>query len=71
MHAVNFDPVPQPDPEAIAGFDVLLEGLDPETAKLVLRDCLAEIALWQHQLRVQETRYASDEARPREMFHIG
>lgn len=62
---------PRPDREAVAGFDALLARLDPETARVVLRDCVAEIALWQHHLRVQESRYASDDARPRELFRIG
>lgn len=62
---------PRPDREAVAGFDALLARLDPEIARVVLRDCLAEIALWQHQLRVQESRYASDDARPRDLFRIG
>ena len=60
----------RPDDQAIAGFDALLRNMDPETAQRVLQECLAEIALWQHHLRVQERHYAAD-ARPREMFHIG
>ena len=60
----------RPDDQAIAGFDALLRNMDPETAHRVLQECLAEIALWQHHLRVQERHYAAD-ARPREMFHIG
>lgn len=71
MRAVNFDPTPHPDQQAVEGFDALLRELDPATAQQVLRECVAEIALWQHHLRVQESRYASDDARPREMFHIG
>ncbi len=63
--------VPRPDQEAVAGFDALLARLDPQTAHAVLRDCVAEIALWQHHLRVQESRYASDDARPRDLFRIG
>jgi uncharacterized membrane protein YkvA (DUF1232 family) len=35
-----------------------------------IRDRLAEIALWQHHLRVNDSRYASDSAKPRELFHI-
>lgn len=35
-----------------------------------IRDRLAEIALWRHHLRVNDSRYASDSARPRELFHI-
>jgi hypothetical protein len=27
--------------------------------------------LWQHHLRVQESRYASDDGQPRELFRIG
>jgi len=65
------DLAPKPDQDAVAGFDALLASLDPETARRVLRDCLAEIALWQHHLRVQESRYASEDARPRELFRIG
>ena len=61
---------PKPDQDAVAGFDALLASLDPDTARHVLRECLAEIVLWQHHLRVQESHYASDEARPREMFRI-
>jgi hypothetical protein len=62
---------PQPDRDAVAGFDALLASLDPDTARHVLRESLAEIVLWQHHLRVRESRYASDEARPRELFRIG
>jgi hypothetical protein len=58
-------------PEPTTSFDALLQGLDPETADQVLRDCRAEVALWQHHLRVQETSYASDDPRPRELFRIG
>jgi len=61
---------PKPDQDAVAGFDALLASLDPDTARTVLRECLAEIALWQHHLRVQESRYASDDARPQSMFRI-
>lgn len=64
-------PAPRPDQDAVAGFDALLARLDPDTARVVLRECLAEIALWQHHLRVQESRYASEDARPRELFRIG
>ncbi len=60
----------RPDHEAIAGFDALLSGMDPETAQRVLQECLAEIALWHHHVQVQERHYATD-ARPREMFRIG
>ena len=70
MGTFDLDPIPRPDPQAIAGFDALLQGMEPETAQRVLRECVAEIALWQHHLRVQERHYATD-ARPREMFHIG
>jgi len=62
---------PKPDPEAVAGFDALLASLDPDTARRVLRECLAEIALWQHHLRVQESRYASEDPRPQALFRIG
>ena len=62
---------PRPDEASIAGFDALLASLDPDSARRVLRDCLAEIALWQHHLRVQESRYASDDARPQALFRIG
>jgi hypothetical protein len=58
-------------PEPIMSFDALLQGLDPETADRVLRDCRAEVALWQQHLRVQESSYASNDPRPRELFHIG
>jgi hypothetical protein len=61
---------PRPDRDAVADFDALLAGLDPETARDMLCECLAGIALWQHQLRVQASRYAND-ARPRELFRIG
>jgi hypothetical protein len=61
---------PKPDQDAVAGFDALLASLDPDTARHVLRECLAEIALWQHHLRVQESRYTSEDARPRELFRI-
>ena len=68
----DFDGIaPRPDPEAVAGFDALLASLDPDTARLVLSECLAEIALWQHHLRVQESRYASQDARPLALFRIG
>lgn len=68
----DFDGIaPRPGQEAVAGFDALLASLDPDTARTVLRECLAEIALWQHHLRVQESRYASEDARPRELFRIG
>ncbi len=67
----DFDGIaPKPDQEAVAGFDAVLASLDPVTARQVLRECLAEIALWQHHLRVQESRYASEDARPRELFRI-
>lgn len=68
-----FDPAvpPRPDRDAVAGFDALLASLDPDTARHVLRESLAEIVLWQHHLRVRESRYASDGARPRELFRIG
>lgn len=69
--AVDFAAPPRPDRDAVAGFDALLDSLDPDTARHVLRECLAEIVLWQHHLRVRESRYASDEARPRELFRIG
>lgn len=71
MRALDLTPTPYPDQQAIAGLDVLLQGLDPETAQRLLRDCLDEIALRQHRLRVQESHYAGDDARPRELFHIG
>ena len=61
---------PKPDQDAVAGFDALLASLDPDTARQVLRECLAEIALWQHHLRVQESRYAGDDAEPRALFRI-
>ena len=74
MDTFDLGPTPRPDlrpdNQAIAGFDALLSGLDPVTAQRVLQECLAEIALWQHHLRVQERHYAAD-VRPREMFHIG
>ena len=74
MGTFDLDPIPRPDVrpdhQAIAGFDALLRGMEPEAAQRVLQECLAEIALWQHHLRVQERHYAAD-ARPREMFHIG
>lgn len=62
---------PRPDLDTVAGFDALLASLDPDTARHVLRECLVEIALWQHHLRVQDSRYASDAPQPREMFRIG
>jgi hypothetical protein len=65
------DVAPRPDRDAVAGFDALLSTLDPDTARHVLSECLAEIALWQHHLRVQASRYANDDARPRELFRIG
>jgi hypothetical protein len=70
--AFTFDQgiAPKPDQDAVAGFDALLASLDPDTARTALRECLAEIALWQHHLRVQESRYASDDARPQAMFRI-
>ena len=61
----------QPDQETVAGFDALLARLDPATARQVLHEGLAEIGLWQHHLRVQESRYASDDGQPRELSHIG
>jgi hypothetical protein len=61
----------RPDQETVAGFDAALAGLDPDTARRVLSEGLAEIALWQHHLRVQESRYASDDGQPRELFRIG
>lgn len=69
----TFDPegAPRPGEDAVAGFDALLASLDPDTARQVLRECVAEVALWQHHLRVQESRYASEDARPRELFRIG
>ena len=74
MGTFDLDPIPRPDVrpdhQAIAGFDALLRGMEPEAAQRVLQECLAEIALWQHHLRVQERHYAAD-ARPRELFHIG
>jgi hypothetical protein len=60
-----------PDQETVAGFDAVLAGLDPDTARQVLHEGLAEIGLWQHHLRVQESRYASDDGQPRELFRIG
>jgi uncharacterized membrane protein YkvA (DUF1232 family) len=35
-----------------------------------IRDRLAEIALWQHHMRVNESHYAGDNAKPQELFHI-
>ena len=61
-------------PEGISAFvfnfvDLLTHGRS-ESAILyeVARD---EIALRQHRLRVQESHYAGDDARPRQLFHIG
>ena len=62
---------PKPDRDTVAGFDALLADLDPDTARDVLRACLDGIALRQHHLRVQESRYASDDAQPRTLFRIG
>ncbi|MDQ2702793.1 MAG: hypothetical protein M3Y70_08300 [Pseudomonadota bacterium] len=70
MRASNDFTPPIPDAQAVASFEALLASLEPDVARVVLRDCLAEIALWQHHLRVQQRHYAAD-ARPREMFHIG
>ena len=62
---------PTPDQDAVAGMDALIATLEPEAARDVLRECLAGIALRQHRLRVQERRYAGDEAQPRALFRIG
>jgi hypothetical protein len=70
MPFVDPDLAPRPDHDAVAGFDALLAGLDPDTARHVLRECLAGIALRQHQLRVQESRYAGEDARPQALFRI-
>ena len=40
------------------------------TARHALLDGIAEIALRRHQLRVRESRYASEDARPSELFRI-
>jgi hypothetical protein len=71
MRALDLNPIPYPDQQALAGLDALMRQLDPETAQRLLRDCLDEIALRQQRLRVQESHYAGEDARPRELFHIG
>ena len=71
MRALDLNPTPYPDQRAFAGLDAVMRELDPATAQRLLRDCLDEIALRQHRLRVQESHYAGDDARPRQLFHIG
>ncbi len=55
----------------VEGEVVLLKELDPDMADATLRECLAEAALRRHLQRIHESRYASDDPQPRELFHIG
>ena len=50
--------------------DDLLQGLDPEAAEALLRQCLAEAALRRHLQQVHDSHYASDSPRPRALFRV-
>jgi hypothetical protein len=50
--------------------DALLQGLAPEAADALLRECLAEAALRRHLQRIHDSRYASDTPQPRELFRV-
>lgn len=53
-----------------AELDELLQGLDPEAADALLRECLAEAALRRHLRAVHDSRYASENPQPRALFRI-
>lgn len=55
---------------SVAGIDELLQGLDPDAADTLLRECLAEAALRRHRQQVHESRYASESPQPRALFRI-
>ena len=69
MPAIRYAHVPVPSPAV--PLEILLKELDPDMAEAMLRECLAEAALRRHLQRVHESRYASEDPQPRELFHIG
>ena len=50
--------------------DDLLQGLDPDAADALLRECLAEAALRRHRQLVHDSHYASESPQPRALFRI-